>query len=151
MSRILSGGLIALVALVLVVGGTVAGGAIALHRTAAAEAAAFATAQASVKAARPGVPRPTPGMVQLPGQARLRPGIAGVVLDVTRDEITIKSRQGPTARIVVGPTTILRRRGKTIALSEVRPGQLLIAAGKPNQRQRTVQAAIVVVDPPGQH
>ena len=147
MKRLLLGTLIALIAVVLVVGGTILGGTIALRRVARAEAAVTATQQAA-RPTKPGQPTPTPELVSLPGETKPRPGVAGTVLDVTGTEITIKSRQGPTARIMVGPKTLLRRRGKAITIGDVKPGEALIAVGKPNVQQRTVQAAVVVVDPP---
>lgn len=147
MSKLLLGTLIALLAVVLVVGGTILGGTIALRRVARAEAAVTAT-QPAARPAKPGQPTPTPELVALPGQTKLRPGVAGTVLDVTGAEITIKTRQGPTARIMLGPKTLLRRRGKSITVDDVKPGQALIAVGKPNAQQRTVQAVVVVVDPP---
>jgi hypothetical protein len=147
LNKLLLGGLIAVVALALVVGGTLAGGAIALRRATRAEAAVSATVQAT-RPVKPGQPTPTPELVSLPGQAKPRPGVAGTVLDVTGNEITIKSRQGPTGRIVIGPKTVIRRRGKAVAIEDVKPGAIVIAVGKPNAQQRTVQAAVVVVDPP---
>src|SRR5262245_39454649 len=105
-SRALWGGAIALLVALIVVGGTLAGSAIASRRSAQAAEVAVATYQAAT--ARPGRARPdgvgaragaTPAdRVALPGQAGpTRPGLVGVVLDVTGDEITVKSRQGPTS------------------------------------------------------
>jgi hypothetical protein len=77
-----------------------------------------------------------------------RPGVVGVVLDVTGNEITVKSRRGPTERVIVGPKTVIRKHGQRIQLADLKPQDALVAVGKPNQQQRTLQASIVVVDPP---
>jgi hypothetical protein len=148
-SRALWGGAIALAVAVVLVGGIWVGGAIAERRLARAEAAAGATRPAApTRVLKPGGPTPTPELLQVPGQAAPKPGMVGTVLDVTGNEITIKSRQGPTARIAVGPNTIVRRRGQRIALGEVRVGAEVLAVGRVNAQQRTLQASLVVVDPP---
>jgi hypothetical protein len=145
-SKALWGGVVALVVAFVIGGGVWLGGAIADQRAARAEAAAGQPVPA--KPPKPGAPVATPNMVQVPGQAAPRPGIAGVVLDVTGNEITVKSRQGPTGRIVVGPNTIVRRRGQRISLGDLKPRDQVIAVGRPNAQQRTLQATLVVVDPP---
>jgi hypothetical protein len=148
-SKALWGGAIALVVAVVLVGGIWVGSAISERRLARAEGAATATRQAaSTKVVKPGGPTPTPELVQVPGQAAPKPGMVGTVLDVTGNEITIKTRQGPTGRIMVGPNTIVRRRGQRIAIGDVRVGAEVIAVGRVNVQQRTLQANLVVVDPP---
>jgi hypothetical protein len=151
-SRALWGGAIALVVALVIVGGTLAGSAIASRRSAQAAEVAVATHQAAE--ARPARARPQaaatePELISLPGQSGApRPGVVGVVLDVTGNEITVKSRQGPTRRVIVQPGTVLRKHGQRIQLADLKPQDTLVAVGKPNQQQRTLQAAIVVVDPP---
>jgi hypothetical protein len=157
-SRALWGGAIAFFVAVVVVGGTLAGSAIASRRSAQAAEVAVATYQA--EAAKPGrarteagagraAPAATAERVSLAGQSGPpRPGVVGVVLDVTANEITVKSRQGPTLRLVIQPGTVIRKRGQRIDLAEVRPRDRLVAVGRPNQQQRTLQPSIVVVDPP---
>src|SRR5690349_3590433 len=96
-SRALWGGVIARASAVVVTGGTLVGGAIASRRAAQAAAAPASPAAVSTRpAAKPGQPTPTPELVQVPGEQAPRPGVAGTVLDVTGEEITIKSLRGPT-------------------------------------------------------
>src|SRR5207245_439941 len=119
-SKALWGGALALVVALVVVGGTMAGSAIATRRSAQAAEVAIATYQGEALepgqarleggAAKPQRADARPERVSLPGQTGApRPGIVGVVLDVTGDEITVKSRQGPTGRVIVQPSTVIRK------------------------------------------
>ena len=148
-SKALWGGATALAVAIVLVGGIWVGGVIAERRLASAEAAANSTRQSgSTRAVKPGGPTPTPELVQVPGQAAPKPGMVGTVLDVTGNEITVKTRQGPTGRIMLGPNAVVRRHGQRIALGDVAVGTEVIAVGRVNAQQRTLQANLVVVDPP---
>ncbi|HEV8636839.1 MAG TPA: hypothetical protein VG370_21685 [Chloroflexota bacterium] len=120
--------------------GTLVGMAVASRQTAEARPTAIAQYRKPAPATKPAGQDP-----QLAG----RPALVGFVLDVNGDEITVKSRQGPVARVIVGPNTEIRRRRQRVTVTDVRQGDPVVALGRINQQQRTMQARIVVVDPPG--
>jgi hypothetical protein len=159
-SRAFWGGLLALTVALVVVGGLLAGSAIGTRRSAEAAEAALATYQAEAVASgpihvEPNVPATAsaarPERVARPGAAGAgRRGVVGVVLDARGDEITVKPRRGATARVAVAPSTLIRRRGQRIQVADLRPRDRVVAVGRPSQSPRTLQASIVVVDPPRQ-
>jgi hypothetical protein len=125
--------------------GTVTGMAVASRQTAEARPTAIAQfRRPTATAARPEGTRPSAQEAQLAG----RPSVVGFVLDVNGNEITVKTRQGPVARVVVGPNTDLRRGRQRVRVSDLREGDPIVALGRLNQQQRSMQARIVVVDPP---
>lgn len=130
--------------------GTLTGLALASRQTAEARPTAIAQfrkpAQATKPAAQGGPAATTP--VAQDGQLSGRPALVGFVLDVNGNEITVKSRGGPVARVVVGPNTEVRRGRQRVRVADVREGDPIVALGRINQQQRTMQARIVVVDPP---
>ncbi|HEY3081578.1 MAG TPA: hypothetical protein VGM69_16935 [Chloroflexota bacterium] len=141
--------------------GTLTGLALASRQTAEARPTAIAqfrkpaqatkpAAQGGPAAAKPaaqGGPAATTPVAQ-DGQLSGRPALVGFVLDVNGNEITVKSRGGPVARVVVGPNTEVRRGRQRVRVADVREGDPIVALGRINQQQRTMQARIVVVDPP---
>jgi len=126
--------------------GTVTGLALASRQTAEARPTVLAQfrrpAQVTAQAAQ------ATRLAAQEGQLAGRPALVGYVLDVNGNEITVKSREGPVARVVVGPNTDLRRRRQRVRVTDVREGDPIVALGRLNQQQRTMQARVVVVDPP---
>jgi hypothetical protein len=118
--------------------GTLTGMALASRQTAEARPTAVAQRRPPALATR---------LAEQPGQLALRPVLVGVVLAVDGNEIAVRSRQGPVGRVVVGPNTELRRRRQRVPLTDLRPGDPIVALGRVNG-QRTMQARLVVVDPP---
>jgi hypothetical protein len=118
--------------------GTVTGMAVASRQTAEARPTAIAQFRRPAQA---------PPATAQEGQLAGRLVLVGFVLDVNGNEITVKSREGPVARVVVGPNTELRRRRQRIRVTDVREGDPIVALGRINQ-QRSMPARLVVVDPP---
>jgi hypothetical protein len=170
-TRALLAGALALVVSLVVVGGTLAGSAIASRRSAQAAEVAVATRQA--EAGRPARPRVEAAATRLAAATRqaaatrparaaagqtadaraagqagpARTGLVGVVLAVSGDELAVKPRRGPEARVVVEPGTIVRKGRRRVALAEVEAGDRLVVVGRADP-QRGLVATIVVVDPP---
>jgi len=103
-SRALWGGAIALVVALVIVGGTLAGSAIASRRSPQAAQVAVATYQAA--AARPVRPRPPavppePELGSPPGQIHVPPpAIADAVPAATAHEIKVNTHQAPTQQAI---------------------------------------------------
>ncbi|HEV8634106.1 MAG TPA: hypothetical protein VG370_07690 [Chloroflexota bacterium] len=118
--------------------GTLVGLAVASRQTAEARPTAIAQFRR---------PEPTARAAGQDGRLAGRPALVGFVLDVNGNEITVKSREGPVGRVIVGPNTDVRRRRQRIRVTDVREGDPIVALGRINQ-QRAMQARLVVVDPP---
>jgi Domain of unknown function (DUF5666) len=69
----------------------------------------------------------------------------GTVTSISGTTITIKDEQGQVYTVETGPNTRIRKDREEVKLSDIRPGDVIVAAGNLDERAKTVGAMFVVV------
>lgn len=69
----------------------------------------------------------------------------GTVTAISGTTITIKDEQGQIYQVETGPNTRIRKDRDEIKLSEIHPGDVVVAAGNLDEQTKTVGAMFVVV------
>ncbi|HTV81819.1 MAG TPA: DUF5666 domain-containing protein [Acidobacteriaceae bacterium] len=97
------------------------------------------------------------GAQQGPGQGRYGSGggggmflmganhAEGTVTAVSGDKITIRDEQGQVYTVETGPNTRIRKDRQEIKLSDIHPGDVVVAAGNLDEQAKTVGAMFVLV------
>jgi len=71
---------------------------------------------------------------ELPGSGPGNPfGNAGTVLSVQGNAIVAKGSDNNEKTIVITSSTVITERSETVALSDIKPGDLIVAIGAPNE------------------
>lgn len=74
----------------------------------------------------------------------------GTVTSIAGDEINIRDEEGQVYRVITGPNTHFRKDREDSRLSDIHPGDIIVAAGNLDEQAKTVGAAFVVVLSPEQ-
>jgi hypothetical protein len=69
----------------------------------------------------------------------------GTVTAISGNDITIKDEQGQIYRVETGPNTRIRKDREEVKLSDIHPGDVVVAAGNVDEQAKTVGAVFVVV------
>ena len=77
-------------------------------------------------------------------------GAAGTVTAISGDDITVKNEQGETYKILTGPNTHFRKDRAEARISDIKVGDVVMAAGNVDDQAKTVGAVFVVVLDPQQ-
>jgi len=72
-------------------------------------------------------------------------GVRGTVSAISGGEITVKTEQGDVYKIETGPNTHFRKDRQESKISDVHPGDVVIAAGDQDEKAKTVGAIFVIV------
>lgn len=74
----------------------------------------------------------------------------GTVTAVSGSEISIKNEQGEVYKVLTGPNTHVRKDREEAKITDIHPGDVIVAAGNLDDKAKTVGAAFVVVLDPQQ-
>lgn len=74
----------------------------------------------------------------------------GTVTAVTGNEITIRNEQGEFYKVITSPNTHVRKNREEAKISDIHPGDVVVAAGNLDDKARTVGAVFVIVLDPQQ-
>lgn len=77
-------------------------------------------------------------------------GTEGTVTAVSGDNLTIKNEQGQTYTVQTGPNTRIRKDRQPVKISDIKVGDVVMAAGNLDDQAKTVGAMFVVVLSPEQ-
>lgn len=69
----------------------------------------------------------------------------GTVTAVSGTDITIKDEQGQVYKVETGPNTRMMKDRQEVKLSDIHPGDVVVAAGNVDEQAKTVGAAFVMV------
>lgn len=74
----------------------------------------------------------------------------GTVTAISGTDITIKDEQGQVYKVETGPNTHIRKDREEVKLSDIHPGDMVMAVGKLDEQAKTVGAMFVMVLDPQQ-
>jgi hypothetical protein len=77
-----------------------------------------------------------------------RHGVAGVVTSLSESTIVMEIPENVSFTVQAGPSTRIVSAGQTAALSDIHPGDPILANGDIDEQARTIQALFITIQPP---
>jgi hypothetical protein len=77
-----------------------------------------------------------------------RHGVAGVVTSLSESTIVMEIPENVSFAVQAGPSTRIVSAGQTAALSDIHPGDPILANGDIDEQARTIQALFITIQPP---
>jgi hypothetical protein len=77
-----------------------------------------------------------------------RHGLAGVVTSISESTIVIEIPENVSFSVHTGPSTHIIGAGQATALSDIHPGDPILANGDIDEQARTIQALSITIQPP---
>jgi hypothetical protein len=77
-----------------------------------------------------------------------RHGVAGVVTSLSESTIVMEIPENVSFAVQAGPSTRIVSAGQAAALSDIHPGDPILANGDIDEQARTIQALSITIQPP---
>ncbi len=114
-----------------------------LHRRTALAAAVLFFAVTAAAQSNLGAARPAPDIGVM-----TRHGLAGVVTSISGSDIVMEIPENVTFTVHIGPTTRIASAGQAAALTDIHPGDPILASGEVDDQARTIEAIAITIQNP---
>lgn len=114
-----------------------------LHRRSSLAAAVLFFAVSAAAQSDPGAAHPTPRIGVM-----TRHGLAGVVTSISGSALVMEIPENVTFTVHIDPTTRIASAGQAAALTDIHPGDPILANGEVDDQARTIEALAITIQNP---